>query len=320
MSLCPSRPASGDGVDADDDAQRRLVDGDDRQRARVGRVGERLADRDVGQAGDGDELARAGLVGGDAVERLGDVELGDLRRSRSCRRGGTTRRSGPCAASPWWMRQIARRPTYGEASRFVTCACSGCVGVEGGRGDRLDEQVEQRLEVLGASSSAARARPGRPSRCRRRRGKSIWSSSASRSRKSSSTSWTTSSMRASGRSTLLTTRTIGSRASSALRSTKRVWGSGPSLASTSSSTPSTIVMPRSTSPPKSAWPGVSTMLIFVAAVVDRRVLGEDRDAALALLVHRVHDPVVDAPRPRGTRRSGAAWRRPASSCRGRRGR
>jgi hypothetical protein len=55
----------------------------------------------------------------------------------------------------------------------------------------------------------------------------------------------------------------GSPSSSALRSTKRVCGSGPSLASTSSSTPSTIWSVRSTSPPKSAWPGVSTMLIFV---------------------------------------------------------
>ena len=93
-------------------------------------------------------------------------------------------------------------------------------------------------------------------------GKSIWCSSASRSRKSSSTSWTTSSMRASGRSTLLTTSTTGSRASRALRSTNRVWGRGPSEASTSSRTPSTMVRPRSTSPPKSACPGVSMMLIL----------------------------------------------------------
>src|SRR6478609_9100076 len=69
-------------------------------------------------------------------------------------------------------------------------------------------------------------------------------------------------MRASGRSILFTTRITGRCSSSALRSTKRVWGSGPSLASTSRSTPSTIVRPRSTSPPKSAWPGVSMMLIF----------------------------------------------------------
>ncbi len=49
----------------------------------------------------------------------------------------------------------------------------------------------------------------------------------------------------------------------ALRSTNRVCGSGPSDASTSSTMPSTIESPRSTSPPKSAWPGVSMMLIVM---------------------------------------------------------
>ena len=68
-------------------------------------------------------------------------------------------------------------------------------------------------------------------------------------------------MRASGRSTLLTTRTTGRRASRALRSTNRVWGSGPSEASTSRAMASTMDSPRSTSPPKSAWPGVSMMLM-----------------------------------------------------------
>src|SRR5215218_4046411 len=94
--------------------------------------------------------------------------------------------------------------------------------------------------------------------------KSSWWMSASRSTNSSSTSWTTSAMRASGRSTLLITRITGSLASSVLRSTKRVWGSGPSEASTSSSTPSTMESARSTSPPKSACPGVSTMLIVTS--------------------------------------------------------
>jgi hypothetical protein len=65
-----------------------------------------------------------------------------------------------------------------------------------------------------------------------------------------------------GRSILLIT-TIGVRPSaSALPSTKRVCGIGPSNASTTSSTPSTMRRMRSTSPPKSAWPGVSTMLIL----------------------------------------------------------
>ena len=43
---------------------------------------------------------------------------------------------------------------------------------------------------------------------------------------------------------------------------ERERGIGPSNASTSSSTPLTILSTRSTSPPKSAWPGVSTMLIL----------------------------------------------------------
>ena len=70
-------------------------------------------------------------------------------------------------------------------------------------------------------------------------------------------------MRASGRSILLITTITGRSSASALRSTKRVCGSGPSEASTSNITPSTIVSARSTSPPKSAWPGVSTMLSVI---------------------------------------------------------
>src|SRR5262249_51445256 len=62
-------------VDADRDRDRRLVGGDHRQRARVLAVGQRLTDRYLGQAGDGDDLARAGLGGVDAIEVLGDVEL-----------------------------------------------------------------------------------------------------------------------------------------------------------------------------------------------------------------------------------------------------
>jgi len=34
----------------------------------------------------------------------------------------------PFLMVPWRTRQIARRPTYGDASRFVTSACSGCSG------------------------------------------------------------------------------------------------------------------------------------------------------------------------------------------------
>ena len=54
-----------------------------------------------------------------------------------------------------------------------------------------------------------------------------------------------------------------------------------------------MVSPRSTSPPKSTWPGVSTMLSFDAAVSDGGVLGQDGDALLALQVTGVEHPLVD---------------------------
>jgi hypothetical protein len=92
---------------------------------------------------------------------------------------------------------------------------------------------------------------------------------------------------------LLTT-TIGCRpCCSAFIVTNRVCGIGPSTASTSNSTPSTMPRTRSTSPPKSAWPGVSTMLMLRVAEADRAVLGQDRDPALALEVVAVHHALAD---------------------------
>ena len=94
--------------------------------------------------------------------------------------------------------------------------------------------------------------------------KSSCSSDALRSMKSSKTSSTTSVGLAPGLSTLFTT-TIGTRLSAkALLKTNLVCGIGPSKASTTSITPSTILSTRSTSPPKSACPGVSTIFIFIS--------------------------------------------------------
>ena len=68
------RAAAGErgGVDADGHRDGRLVDGDQRQRDRVLHVGQRLADHDVGHAGDGDDVAGAGGLAGLALEALGD--------------------------------------------------------------------------------------------------------------------------------------------------------------------------------------------------------------------------------------------------------
>src|ERR1035437_389624 len=112
-----------------------------------------------------------------------------------------------------------------------------------------------------------------------------WASFASSSMNRSSTSSCTRMGSAPGRSILLITM-IGVRPSaSALRSTNLVCGIGPSKASTTRRTPSTMRRMRSTSPPKSECPGVSTMLIFV-------LVGNFRPGVLDRLgfsVERLHE-------------------------------
>ena len=209
----------------------------------------------------------------------------------------------PRRIEPARMRHSAMRPRKLVASRLVTCACSGASGSSAGGGHGVEQDVEQRLQVrrvgqravggalAGRAAGAAGGVDDRAGRAAGRCGRSSRSSSSASSRSSSRLSSTTSPIRASARSVLFTTSTTGRPAVSVLRSTKRVCGSGPSEASTSRTTPSTIDRPRSTSPPKSAWPGVSTTLIGGAVPVDRGVLGEDRDPLLALQVAGVHDPV-----------------------------
>ncbi len=86
-------------VDPQGHGQGRLVDGAHRKRPRIVGIRDRLADRHVGQAGERHDLAGAGFVGGDAVERLRDVELGHAAPSRSSRRPGTRRPARPCGSS-----------------------------------------------------------------------------------------------------------------------------------------------------------------------------------------------------------------------------
>ena len=97
------------GVDPDRHRERGLVDGDRRERARVVRVGERVADRHLGDACDRDDLARPSLLGVDAVERLGHEELGDLRPlDRPVARHHAI--GCPRRIVPWTTRQSASRP------------------------------------------------------------------------------------------------------------------------------------------------------------------------------------------------------------------
>ena len=50
---------------------------------------------------------------------------------------------------------------------------------------------------------------------------------------------------------------------------------------------------RSTSPPKSAWPGVSTMLMRTSLPHHRGAFGQDGDAALALELVRIERALGD---------------------------
>ena len=87
--------------------------------------------------------------------------------------------------------------------------------------------------------------------------------------------------------------TIGLRPwASAFRVTKVVCGIGPSTASTSSRTESTIESTRSTSPPKSAWPGVSTMFMrqsrhAIAVFFDRMVIPRSRSRSFESMTRSV---------------------------------
>ena len=109
------------------------------------------------------------------------------------------------------------------------------------------------------------------------KGHSKISSSAPSSINKSRTSSTTSRGLASGLSTLFMQTITGRFSSKDFFKTNFVWGIGPSKASTSNTTPFTILSTRSTSPPKSACPGVSMMLIltplwFTAVFLERIVI------------------------------------------------
>ena len=174
--------------------------------------------------------------------------------------------------------------------------------------------AERSLRGPSSDSSAQPCRPDAYSI-----GKSSCASSAPRAANRSNTSVCTSSDRASLRSTLLTTTMGCSPRANALPTTNLVCGSTPSAASTRTMAPSTMFRMRSTSPPKSAWPGVSTMLMRCVPPQHRRAFGQDRNAALALQVAAVkralgHLLVLAERRPTGAAVGRLAW-----SCHGRHG-
>ena len=110
------------GVDPERHPQGRGVDVEARQRPRVGRVGQRVADRHLGQAGDADDVARAGLLDVDPIDAVGGLEAGHgaaqrdgpagLDRARAS--SASSRRTmirWPVRIVPFQIRPTAIRPT-----------------------------------------------------------------------------------------------------------------------------------------------------------------------------------------------------------------
>ena len=283
--------------------QRRVVDGEEHAQS-VGSstsirgkatgllgVGDRVADVDGAQPDDGDDVAGLGRL----RPRCGPA----CRRPSRCRSSPATVTSPalirtafcPRLTRPATIRPIAIRPTYSEKSSVVQSIRNGLSGSTTGPGTLLDDHVEERLDVSRRGVGIVRGEAGLA------RGEDVGKielifAGPLLDERVEDLVRALRSGRASGRSILLIT-TIGRMwQANALRSTNLVCGIGPSKASTRTRAPSAICSVRSTSPPKSAWPGVSMMLILIVAVVDGDVLGQDRDAALALQIVGVEDPLA----------------------------
>src|SRR3954447_18051459 len=143
------------GVDADGHRDRRLVDVDTGQRDGVVRVGEGVADRDIRDPGDGDEVAGRRRLRGGAGEGLGAEKLGDL--DAGDRAVGTT--PGDLLAAADRARADAAERDAAEERGGVEVGDVGLqrgVRVVGRRGHGAEQDVEQGLQVRRVGLRAVR--------------------------------------------------------------------------------------------------------------------------------------------------------------------
>ena len=158
--------------------QGRRVDVEPRQGARIGGIGQRVADRDLGQTGDRDDVARPRFLDVDPIDAVGGLQAGDgpVERDRAAGLDRTRRvvrlladdrdplpdadRAVPDAPDRHPPDVIVRGQVRDEQLERVARLVSRR------RGD-LDEQVEQRVEVRcpAQRDRASRCPPSRS--CRR---------------------------------------------------------------------------------------------------------------------------------------------------------
>ena len=140
-------PGHRGGVDADGHGDGGVVHGDERQRAGVLGVHEGLADGDVLDPGDGDDVTGVRLLGGLAVQALGDEELGDAGRGERTVVAGPGHRLA-LAQGAVVNAQQRQAPQEGRGVQVGDVGLQRRALLVGGTGDPLDDGAEERLEVL----------------------------------------------------------------------------------------------------------------------------------------------------------------------------
>ncbi|MPM68349.1 hypothetical protein SDC9_115281 [bioreactor metagenome] len=145
------------GIDADRHRDRRLVDMNQRQRPRLIGIGERLADGDLGDAGDGDDVAGACLIDRFTVQRPGHQQFGQFHIG-----------DRPVAAAPGHglatldgaLDDPAQRQSSEIGGRVEVRDMRlqrGALGIGGGR-DVVADRLEQLLQRLVLGQLAVRRR------------------------------------------------------------------------------------------------------------------------------------------------------------------
>jgi hypothetical protein len=134
------------GVGSDGHRDGRVVNRDGRQRTNIVRVGEGLTNGDVLETGDGDDVTGASGLGGEAVKRLGDEELGHL----GVEDGSIVLDPGNGLAlfdGAVEDTQEGEAAEEGGRVKVGDVSLERVLVVEGRRGNVLEDRVEERLEV-----------------------------------------------------------------------------------------------------------------------------------------------------------------------------
>ena len=151
------------GVGADDDRDGRLVDGDARQGNRVLGIGEGVADHDLGDTGDGHDVAcdrrlRRTALHADGCEQFGDLGALDDRLRGAVLLGDLTHPGDGLALLEGAVVDTDQ-PEAAEERRGVEVGdvrLQRSVRVALGRGDVLHQDVEEGVEVLALGYLAVR--------------------------------------------------------------------------------------------------------------------------------------------------------------------